>query len=650
MSDGQPVNNLDTQTEQQKEIEKIEKIGVLSKEQLHFVASAVAAGFKSDLSENPTQWELDAFIKSFNEFIDNNIQESTNQTTLEGNQTAQNANFKSEGFSDETKKFYDKNGNLKSEEFPDGTKKLYLNDTLDGNLLRVILPDKTEKLYHEYGNLLYEKYPDGTEKSYRKNGQLKQEIFPDKTRRDYDENGNLALESKYFPNGDLKSKEFPDGTKKLYENGRLYSEKLQDGTKRSYYENGQLYSETSPDGTYRSYDENGNLEYKEFPDRTRKFYENGQLKQEIFPDKTRRDYDENGNLESEKFPDGTVKKYDENGKLQSEEFSDGTYRRYYENGQLSSETLPNGTYRSYYENGQLAGEKLPDETSKSYYKNGQLAGENFPDGTSREYHENGQLYREFFADRTFKTYDENGKLKSKTLSDVTEKQYPENSKQTFDSQNQTPDVSPATETPSIEQESLNDRREQILEQAPIYDSTKAYQDFGEILKDTTLTPEEQMWYLNGLIEEEKQQLAEKQNNILDKNQNDPLSAAKDIADKAGVQLMGAKAVNLPQDYMQNDGKISIVCDPNNMILSMEKNGHTRSVCASLGKDGKYSFQKIDENGNVSPMSNKEIRAFQNHVLKPTTKVAGSHHKAHDNHNANNISKLQALLRHNNISK
>ncbi len=39
--------------------------------------------------------------------------------------------------------------------------------------------------------------------------------------------------------------------------------------------------------------------------------------------------------------------------------------------------------------------------------------------------------------------------------------------------------------------------------------TKAYKDFGEILKDQTLTEDEQMWYLNNLIEEEKQQLAER---------------------------------------------------------------------------------------------------------------------------------------------
>ena len=39
--------------------------------------------------------------------------------------------------------------------------------------------------------------------------------------------------------------------------------------------------------------------------------------------------------------------------------------------------------------------------------------------------------------------------------------------------------------------------------------TKAYRDFGEILKDESLSPEEQEWYLNGLIEEEKEQLAER---------------------------------------------------------------------------------------------------------------------------------------------
>ncbi len=158
--------------------------------------------------------------------------------------------------------------------------------------------------------------------------------------------------------------------------------------------------------------------------------------------------------------------------------------------------------------------------------------------------------------------------------------------------------------------------------------------------------------------ENETQSDQKEQSLIDQTsdkQHEALSSAKDIADKAGIQLLGAQAVNLPQDYMNGHGNISVVCDQNDMIVSMKTpDGHTQSVCASLGEDGKYSFQKIDENGNASPMSDKEIKAFQKDVLKPAARAAEAYHEKNgtplDFTNRMNISFMQDAMKSSNIAR
>ena len=107
---------------------------------------------------------------------------------------------------------------------------------------------------------------------------------------------------------------------------------------------------------------------------------------EKLKDGTERSWHENGQMEREVLPDGTERRWHENGQMAIENLPDGTRRGWYENGQIESENLPDGTRRGWYENGQMAIEHLPDRTRRAWYRSGQLESEVSPDGTRRKWH------------------------------------------------------------------------------------------------------------------------------------------------------------------------------------------------------------------------------------------------------------------------
>ncbi len=128
-------------------------------------------------------------------------------------------------------------------------------------------------------------------------------------------NGEVDVFS--FDDGKMLSQELSDGTKRgWYANGQMYSEVLPDGTKRGWHENGQMSYENLPDGTDRQWYENGQMSYENLPDRTqRQWYGNGQMSYEILPDGTKREWYENGQMNYEILPDGTQREWHEDGRL-----------------------------------------------------------------------------------------------------------------------------------------------------------------------------------------------------------------------------------------------------------------------------------------------------------------------------------------------
>lgn len=182
---------------------------------------------------------------------------------------------------------------------------------------------------------------------------------------------------------------------------RKTSEKLKDGTERSWHENGQMEREVLPDGTERRWHENGQMAIENLPDGTRRgWYENGQIENEILPDGTRHSWYADGTTAYEYLPDGPERKWYQNGRMKSEILPDGTKREWYRNGQLESEVSPDGTIREWYENGQMESEVLTDGAERSWYENGQMKNESLPDGTKREWYIDGRLAKETLPDGT----------------------------------------------------------------------------------------------------------------------------------------------------------------------------------------------------------------------------------------------------------
>ena len=252
-----------------------------------------------------------------------------------------------------------------------------------------------------------------------------------------DKNKKLQTILRLNSDGTPDSIQYADNTfKSWFKNGQIKTERLLDGTVRTYYDNKEhtLRVESLPDKTYREWYESGVLSLENLPDGTqRAWYENGNLKRERLPDFTYREWYENGNKKSENFLDGTVRQWYETGKLKHEQLPDGTHRHWRENGRLWNEILPDGTQREWYENGQKRSEALPNGHSYRWYSTGELEVHNYngknlqysigyrQDGTRRssyrsdygwvDYYENNRPCKTTLLDKTVIEHFRNGRLR-----------------------------------------------------------------------------------------------------------------------------------------------------------------------------------------------------------------------------------------------
>ncbi|MBR0096235.1 MAG: hypothetical protein IJP88_03580, partial [Synergistaceae bacterium] len=241
-----------------------------------------------------------------------------------------------------------------------------------------------------------------------------------------DKNKKLQTILRLNSDGTPDSIQYADNTfKSWFKNGQIKTERLLDGTVRTYYDNKEhtLRVESLPDKTYREWYESGVLSLENLPDGTqRAWYENGNLKRERLPDFTYREWYENGNKKLENFLDGTVRQWYETGKLKHEQLLDGTHRHWRENGRLWNERLPDGTQREWYENGQKRIEALPNGHSYRWYSIGELEVHNY-NGKNLQYsigyRQDGTRRSSYRSDYGWVDYYENNRPCKTTLLDKT---------------------------------------------------------------------------------------------------------------------------------------------------------------------------------------------------------------------------------------
>ena len=418
--------------------------------------------------------------------------------------------------------YYD--GRKSSEEWDNGD---FIHYYDNGNISEQRKGGRDGKLCKEFyynGNPKFLLDEDGVKHRWYKSGIKEQEEYPDGSYKEWDEKGNLRWREEVDREGNtlgydrenkLARKTFTDGTMHYWDGiGEFWNglgklrEKFTDGTEIEWHPDGSLYCVKIPGvgfGKYYSYSRQlGNEE-------DRKLNGTSYSCDKIMA----------GNSEE------IVQRYGLRQKSRNKEWRDG-------NGNIRVYTNCKGETFSYDEKGLITGIQYPDgvRTAFSYDKNGKVHAQKFgKDGKLEHGFEydvakrghNGDIYYCDCWDRLFSEYPDLAPKQTKTdvqaEHEVKSVQEPTiNPVETQQSEVKEPAVAPvkthqaevqepvvsSVESQQISQpEQAEDKK---INKGPDND-TKAYRDFGEILKDKSLSEEEQMWYLDGLIEEEKQQVA-----------------------------------------------------------------------------------------------------------------------------------------------
>ena len=443
----------------------------------------------------------------------------------------------------------------------DGSERIFRH----GRLSHIIQKDGTVQDYFTSKDQksIKIKLSNGTLQEYDEEAHLKKEITSNGTRREW---CNEKLETEVIPNGP---------THHYYLSGAPMYEEIPGEVIRQWY---------APEGS----EDKGSLMKESYENGTiREWYKDGKPRMEYIPNSCKRTWDEQGNC-TEILQDGTETKwFEENnegivctgkwGKRARTWFDDGSCRDIYDGDAVVFEpgVFPIPEKPSYVPGKDQANYK--DSENKEKVSENEIKSENLTP--------NQQPEKQQFSDQQELRTSENiitepqkeeiiqENQTSKNESDIVTVSEPDvkveeqnvkvsesdtklNEPQ-VEQNNNVADVSKEADNKIVDtpEKVISEPEKQVSEpekavSEPLKsdekvqetqvktkdEDTKAYKDFGEILKDKTLTEDEKMWYLNGLIEEEKQQLAERKAElgIKDKQQD-----TKDLEQMSKVQKRDA---------------------------------------------------------------------------------------------------------------
>ncbi|MBE6467890.1 MAG: hypothetical protein E7004_04800 [Alphaproteobacteria bacterium] len=388
--------------------------------------------------------------------------------------------------------YYD-NGNIR-EQRKDGERgKLCKSYYYDGTPEFLLDKWGVKHSWYASGIEKIEERPDGSYKRWNEEGKLM-------WRGEVDREGNLL---EYNSENKLVNKTFADGTRHYWnEMGRL-EETFEDGTFLEWHPDGSLYYAKIPEvgiGKYYSHSEHIGRESsrelngtsyscdKVMAGNSEEIVQRYGLRQKS---KNKEWKDGQGNLRVHTSYNGETFSYDEKGLITGVQYPDGVRTAF-----------------SYDISGKVHAQK--------FGKDGKLEHEFDYDYAKRG--DNGDVYYCDCWDRLFSEHPDLAPKQTKTdvttEHEVKSVQEPEAAPVEQQAEVQEPIVAPAVEPQPKGQQVTEAEEKRLTELRGIAKGasdidTKAYKDFGEILNDGKLSDEEKNRHLDRLIEEEKQQQVEK---------------------------------------------------------------------------------------------------------------------------------------------